>query len=282
LTANNTVHYEIDFSVNDSPNAVVAFLRRIRGIFDPATAAWHLDLSKCRYLGPDAVAIIAASVLEARRAKVIHEVVLPKGVPSLEAFCEFSGLNHMLFATPVPESGHPDCVTIPIRNQHVASFKDADPIISLIRRFVPLSADSEDYLRICINEVIQNVQDHARSDIGCVTCARFLKNIGEVRVAIVDRGRGIGSTLRARYPDVQTATEALKRVLKGGYSARSRPNNMGVGISNLGNIIVHQLRGELFMVTEDAFADGKFGRQTFARALETYFPGTGVFFSVPV
>lgn len=274
--------YEIDFAVNDSPNSVVAFLRRIRGIFDPATSGWHIDLGKSHYLGPDAVAIVVASVLEARRNKIPNDITLPKGVAALDAFCEFSGLNHLLEGSLMPQMDHPDCVTVPIKVQHESSFNDPDPIIQLITRFVPLSTDWEEYLRICVNEVIQNVQDHARSEIGCVTCARFLKNVGEIRVAIVDRGRGIRSTLREKYPDVTDAGEALKRVLQGGYSAKSRPNNMGLGISNLSNIVFQQLKGELFIVSEDAFADGKFGQRTYSRALGMRFPGTGVFFSVPV
>jgi hypothetical protein len=173
-------------------------------------------------------------------------------------------------------------VTIPIRVQHKATFGDPDPIIRLITRFVPLSPELEDYLRICVNEVIQNVEDHARSSIGCATCARFMKNVGEVRVAIVDRGRGIGTTLSNKYTDMRDAGDALRHVLQGGYSAKSRPNNMGLGISNLSNIIVQQLHGELFIVTEDAFADGKFGRQTFSKPLNMHFPGTGVFFSIPI
>jgi hypothetical protein len=98
-----------------------------------------------------------------------------------------------------------------------------------------------------------------------------MKNIAEVRVAIVDRGRGIASTLRGQYPELRDAPEALRRVVQGGYTAKSRPNNMGVGISNFCSIVVQQLRGEVFIVTEDGFADGKFGKQTIARALEMRF-----------
>ncbi|MCC6423354.1 MAG: hypothetical protein IT447_07720 [Phycisphaerales bacterium] len=278
---NGAVHCEIDFQVNDSPKSVVTFLKRIRGIFDPNTKSWSIDFSKCKYLGPDAVAIVVAAVEESRRNGVNHEVILPKGNASLEAFCEFSGLNHLLRGTAIPSGNHPDNVTIPYRVQHKAGFNDPDPVIQLIGKFVQLSPETEEYLRICVNEVIQNVEDHAHSRIGCVTCARFLQNIGEVRVAIVDLGRGIGTTLRGIYPDASNV-QALERVLQGGYSAKSRSNNMGMGISNLCQIILHQLRGELFIVTEDAFADGKARERPVSQSLGMNFPGTGIFFGVPV
>src|SRR5437879_1133717 len=105
-----TVECDIDFSINDSPQSVVAFLKRISRIFDPSVRQWNIDFSKCRYLGPDAVAIVVASVLEARRSGIKCSVTLPKGVPALDAFCEFSGLNHLVLGTPIPQADHPDCV----------------------------------------------------------------------------------------------------------------------------------------------------------------------------
>lgn len=159
------VRSEIDFSVNDSPQSVVAFLRRIRAIFDPDVPAWHVDLTKCNYLGPDAASILVASVFEARRLGVRCEVTLPTGNPALEAFCEYSGLRHHLTGKPLPDLDHPANVTIPIRIDHESNFSDPDPIIRLVRVFVPLLDENEDYLRICVNEVIQNVEDHAESSI---------------------------------------------------------------------------------------------------------------------
>jgi hypothetical protein len=279
--SDGSVHCEIDFQVNDSPKSMVSFLRRIRGIFDPDVKSWRIDFSKCGYLGPDAVAIVVASVENARRRGTNCEVLLPKGNPSLEAFCEFSGLNHLIDGSPMPEGNHPESSTIPYRVQHESTFNDPDPIIGLIRNSLSISSEVEDLLRICINEVIQNVEDHSQSQIGCVTCARFLRNIGEVRVAIVDLGRGIGTTLREKYPNVTTG-QSLDRVLQGGYSAKSRPNNMGVGISNLCQIVTRQFRGELFIVSEDFFADAKSGEASSSKPLGMVFPGTGIFFGAPV
>lgn len=98
-----------------------------------------------------------------------------------------------------------------------AGFRDADPVIELVRAHVKISEDMEEYLRSCINEVIQNIQDHAKSKIGGVLYARFMTASSEVRIAIVDRGDGIYTTLKRRYPDTTELT-ALDRVLGAGQS----------------------------------------------------------------
>ncbi|HTW93997.1 MAG TPA: hypothetical protein VMD30_04325, partial [Tepidisphaeraceae bacterium] len=105
---------------------------------------------------------------------------------------------------------------------------------------------------------------------------------GEVRVAIADRGIGIAASLRHRYPEIRTAKQALEKVIGGGVSARSRPSNMGCGISNLCNVIVNVLRGELFIISGEGMADGAPGHAIRSRDFTAGFPGTGVFFTIPV
>ncbi len=166
---------DIDFNLNDTPQSVTAFLRRARHIFAAVDQPWSLDLAKCAYLGPDAISILVASMLYARDQGVSATIILPSGNPGLDAFLEFSGTRHHLTGSPVPTSAHPQNVTIPIRIQRRTSFSDPDPIIDLLRSNVVIDDETEEYLRICINEILQNVEDHADSSIGCVTSARLLK-----------------------------------------------------------------------------------------------------------
>ena len=101
----------------------------------------------------------------------------------------------------------------------------------------------------------------------------------EVRVSILDRGRGIEESLKQKHADT-TPENALKRVLKGSYSALSRENNAGLGINHLRNIVA-QLGGNLYIISGEARAvcnanSVQFGLNDFC------FRGTGVFFRLPV
>jgi hypothetical protein len=129
-------------------------------------------------------------------------------------------------------------------------------------------------------EILQNAEDHSGSAIGAVFCGRYLRNKGKVRVGIVDVGDGIHTTLRREHTDTLNAAMALRRVVAGGYSAKSRKNNMGVGISNLWAIVTQQLRGHIFIVTEDGFAYNDCARLK-SENVGFHFPGTGVFFTLP-
>jgi hypothetical protein len=210
------------------------------------------------------------------------EVILPSKNKRIIAFRHFSGLDHFFNGGSQPDSSHPDNVTVPLQVVERATWNAADPIINLVHKHADLSEDDETYLRNCVNEVIQNVEDHAQSSFGAVYCARYLLKRDAVRVAIVDGGLGIGTTLRKRHPQIVSATAALQQVVVGGITAQSRPNNMGVGISNLWGHVTNPLEGEIIIVTEDVIGWSDRSGRLQVEPLGARFAGTGVFFTVPV
>ncbi|MBW2703204.1 MAG: hypothetical protein JRF33_20480 [Deltaproteobacteria bacterium] len=241
-------------------------------------AACTLDFSSCRYLGPDAAALIYAVWLEADRLGQHPRVVLPQDPPQLQAFCSFSNLAHLLEGAPPVDQNHPQSETVPLRQFSGALWTEPNAVIDLVKKHVDFSTEQEDYLRTCMNEVVQNIADHARSHIGGVWCARFISSADEVRVAIVDRGLGILETLRKRYPQIISSRQALQCVFQGNYSSKSHKRNMGVGISNLARIISYK-RGNLCIFTGNAYADLTSSTPYF-REGDFFFPGTAVFFTL--
>lgn len=136
-------------------------------------------------------------------------------------------------------------------------------------------------MRTCVQEVTQNVVDHAASSIGGVMSARYFAASNEVRVGIVDRGMGIGTSLRGKHPDTKDSFVALTRVIEGGYSSKSRPNNMGLGVSNLFQL-TNTIGGRICVISGDARAEVHPGGKPSVETLPFLFPGTGVFFSLPL
>lgn len=271
----------IDFNVNDSPASVVELCRRIVPLFalpDGGEAA--VDLSRCKYLGPDAAAILYACALMVPLLGLSVSYALPAEPPALAAFCVFSGLRQQLVEGPAPDASHPSCVTVPLRRHLAARHDDIDPVIRLVRAFSTLSTDRAESLGVAFNEVLQNVVDHSASPIGATSSARFLQGKHELRVAIVDMGRGIGTTLRHAYPAIHSTREALAKSLEGGYTARSRANNAGQGLSNL-QLCTVTPGGRLFVLSEDAYVTVSPDQQPITHQLPFRFPGTGVFFTLP-
>lgn len=271
----------IDFMLNDSPSAMAQLLVRLMPIVTGSPGGWHLDLRRCRYLGPDAAVLILATALEAKRLGQDVRVSLPSDPPKIAAFCRFSGLVYHLTGSDAADTDHPKSETVPLQILHGARFQDADPVIRLVRRHIDIDRDTEDYLRVCINEVIQNVEDHAKSQVGAVVCARYMTQRQEVRVAIADRGLGVYETLRAKHSDTRNSQHALERIISGGYSAMSRINNMGLGISNLCSI-VDRMRGDFCVVSGDAMVSHRRGVEHRPSHGVFNYPGTVFFFQLPV
>lgn len=266
--------------LNDSFNAMRQFLLRLGPMAGRTSfSRWELDLSKCRYMGPDAAAVIAAIYLDAKGRGVDASVILPVE-DKTRAFCHLSGLEHVLGQGNSPDTNHPAYESVPIRTLKQALYNDPIPVVSLIKRHMPLSQDSEDYLRICFSELTQNVEDHAKSPIGAVTVARYMTKKPQVRIAVVDRGEGIFNTLRRAHPGITTVSEALQKVIQGGYSSMSRPNNLGLGLSNMAAIVKAQ-GGEFTLFTDNAAVTLTKGRFDYSVGAWT-FNGTAVFFSLPM
>jgi hypothetical protein len=272
----------VDFQVDDTPESLRAFLVRLKPVLDhKGSGSWAIDCSSCTYLGPNAAAVLGALWLQARN-ECAASIVLPREPPKLDAFCAFSGLKHLVLGEPPPDPSHPDCETVPITQFSMARWNEPDSIVHLIRRHMDLEKGFEDYLRTALNEVVQNIEDHAESPIGGVWCARYLSGKREVRVAVVDLGKGIAASLASRFDEAKVPYRALQMVFEGNYSSKSRKNNLGVGISNLA-FIVRELKGELFILSDDGLAVLTRKRKT--PTFETTavrFPGTAVFFSLRV
>ncbi|MBN1344800.1 MAG: hypothetical protein JXQ73_19055 [Phycisphaerae bacterium] len=281
---------KVDFNVNDALPSVKALLDRLGYIARYTGPAQRvIDLTNCHYLGPDAAALLGAAICDMQRLDYRFAVMQPEGPGELRAFWRISGLQALLSRQPQDEPGPPPGGRAPtvmaIKQFRRATFNDADSVVSLARKHIDLSRESEEQLRICVNEVVQNIEDHSRSPIGGFMSARFVATKRQVRVAIVDRGLGICKTLNERYPSA-TPTTALTWVTRGDYTALSRPNNLGLGISNLWSIIT-RLHGEIFIVSDVAFIEHRDGKDLPSRLLasppaECRYNGTGVFFSLPV
>jgi anti-sigma regulatory factor (Ser/Thr protein kinase) len=216
-------------------------------------------------------------------------VALPQAPAPLAAFCNFSGLSQLAMSGTIGEvmgADHPENETAPLQQFNRSSWGGSTPIARLIRRHFPsLAGDSEELLRTCYQEIAQNIEDHAESPIGGVICARFFVKQQEVRIAVADRGLGIGETLRRAKAGtsvvVRDDAHALKLVLGGNVSSKSRLNNMGHGISNM-RMIAAGNRGRLIILSGAAYAiaDQK-GWEAFP-APSSVFPGTLVLLSLRV
>jgi hypothetical protein len=162
----------IDDDIPDMQNA----LENLSSIHDEVSdRKWEIRCGTAKYLGPWIASVLYAAWLRGKQLGQEPKIKLPKEPhcsAALVRYCHFAGMTQHFARGPAPDSEHPKCETIPLSRFDRASWSLSDGIVRLLNRHMTLSNDGEDQLRMCIQEVTQNVVDHAESSIGGVMSAR--------------------------------------------------------------------------------------------------------------
>lgn len=86
-------------------------------------------------------------------------------------------------------------------------------------------------VRTCVKEVWNNVADHSTMATGFVHSQHY-PNAHQLRITLSDFGLGIPETIKAVYGEMPDQN-AIALATRNGVTARSKANNMGVGLSYL-------------------------------------------------
>lgn len=92
-------------------------------------------------------------------------------------------------------------------------------IMKIIEAKMPLSENLIQCLNYCFWEAIDNIHEHAESQIGGYAVAQYYPSNKEIEIVIADTGRGIFNSLREN-PDYASFTEkdAIECCVKQGYT----------------------------------------------------------------
>lgn len=92
-------------------------------------------------------------------------------------------------------------------------------IIKILEAKMPLSDNLIECLNYCLWEAIDNIHEHAESQIGGYAVAQYYPSKKEIEIVIVDTGRGIFNSLREnpQYASF-TEKEAIECCVKQGYT----------------------------------------------------------------
>ncbi|WP_375428847.1 ATP-binding protein [uncultured Sphingomonas sp.] len=104
-------------------------------------------------------------------------------------------------------------------------------------------------VRTCVKEVFNNIIDHSTQNIGFVHVQHYPK-INRVRVTVSDFGKGIPSNIKTSFPALDDGA-AILEATKPGFTTKSTPRNMGVGLDfliesvtgNKGSVSIYSFKG---------------------------------------
>lgn len=141
-------------------------------------------------------------------------------------------------------------------------------------------------VRVCLDEILQNVGDHSGVQVGCVH-AQFTPESGMLEIAISDFGYGIPTKVREfavsgmptkfdLSPDMADA-DALRLACQQGFTTKSNVRNRGAGLPNLLSVVTGRDRGNVWIISGQGVVsavhrDG--ASKITARSKTAVYPGT--------
>ncbi len=130
-------------------------------------------------------------------------------------------------------------------------------------------------IKVCFQEVFNNIRDHSTVDVGCIF-GQFYPNLNKLQIAISDFGVGIPSNVRKLRANL-TDGDCIKLASQEGFTTRTGRNNRGAGLdvliknvvkNNGGSLIIHSGNGILSCVKSEE------GVKKTAKSADGFYPGT--------
>lgn len=131
-------------------------------------------------------------------------------------------------------------------------------------------------IKVCFQEIFNNINDHSTVDVGCI-CGQFFPRKDSINIVLSDFGIGIPANVRKLHPEMEDH-ECIKLATQEGFTTRTGRNNRGAGLDiliknlvkhNKGVLVIHSRKGTL-TCSRDAGGEVK----KVARLGSQFYPGT--------
>lgn len=186
---------------------------------------------KTTFIDPFAITVIAGTIqccLHANDRKITY---IPPKDKKLKDYLSQIGFNSFFHIN--GKNIHKD-TSVELRQLEVLKPLYIENLIILIDSKMQLSQGVKDSLKMSLQEILTNVFDHSKSEMGCFVCAQYYPAKMRIRLCITDFGVGILSNLGKKY-GISNDIEAIKLSVKEGVT--SRPQTAGFGLTNIRNFV---------------------------------------------
>lgn len=227
-----------------------------------------VDASRVLFAEPYGIVLLAAAVLRREKAGLAPARYLPPKSEKAAPFLAEIGFDQLVTTHHVRSS------ELAIRRLSATSL---DPsymrrVATFMERAVPNTSESVAHLvETALNEMLQNVMEHAESSTDAVVLTRWYAQEENMRIAIADSGIGFVESLR-RNPDnasIRDDRELLRRaVTVEGTTGRVAKRFGGLGLKRLHSVCIDR-GGSVHLTSQtlDAHYSGDKNRATYSRRL---------------
>lgn len=209
-------------------------------------AGFTLNFYDATVAYPDAMLQLIASVDRFRRRNLTFNAMLPEN-RRLRNLFQNTNWAHLLAPTMFVPSSVSSDRHLPARRYGSAEEQKrvVDDILEVMLRAMEVDRTVLDGLEWSLNEITDNVLNHANSEKGGIVQLTTLRDRSRVRFAVVDSGRGIPASIREGYPHLKRDIEAVGEAIKQGST---RSSDVGQGNGLAGALRISALSGGVFRV----------------------------------
>ncbi len=199
-----------------------------------------LDFTECTAAFPGPMLALCSEVSRRRVTGVDFDLRLPANEWLGRMFINSNWARH-IHPERYPESSYRGYVRVPM-----TQFETPSQQQSLVDRMVDailcsqteLSRGDLGAMEWALNEITDNVMNHADSPVGGLAQLVNYKQSGRVEFVVADPGIGIPRSLRRGHPDLRSDSEALDRAIREGVTGNS---SLGQGNGLFGTLELCQV-----------------------------------------
>lgn len=146
-------------------------------------------------------------------------------------------------------------------------------LMNWLSRTLNITKNSLTDIKMCLGEIFNNINDHAQENTGCIFAQHYPAN-NKVSIAISDFGVGIPNNIRKINPSLSDG-EALGKAIEEGFTTKTNPRNLGVGLHTLVKNVVEHNKGSLFIHSNYGILNCISGDTNYTFSNEdSFYPGT--------
>lgn len=251
--------------------------------FTPKYSKIIFDLNALRFIRPAGVTVLSNLIQWLMKRDVEIGIDYPElmtwdsGKNNPIKYLDDSGFFEYYIKKPLFQKASLRSTTFPLR--HVAykeyyAWLENSFIPWLKDQLLLTYRDSLENIKVCLQEIFNNIADHSSEHIGCLFAQHYPAR-SQVVITASDFGVGIPTKIREKERDI-TDADALKLAIQEGYSTKTLPTNTGAGLdiiisnivkNNKGNVYIHSNNGILSYL-----ASGK--QKIIAENCQGWYPGT--------
>lgn len=209
----------IRFSERVNPKAVRDFIPALDEAINRGHDEIVLDFRRSELGYADGILPIICLLDHRRQRGNSFKVLLPEAPNLRQLFLNANWAHFMDPSHPGLDLEHPLHVPARRYRNHSEQHGAVDSVLDVVLRSMDLRRDVIRALEWSVNEITDNVLNHAQSPEGGIVQVSTFRKEHKIKFVVADSGRGVPAAMREAFPRLGDDAQAINEALKAGVTS---------------------------------------------------------------